>query len=261
MVFCDYKIRNEITGETSTLRSVEFEPERCNLFARILFRQTVHTASMLFKRKCYDDGCRYKSELKYAPDYDFSLQLLEKFTAGYLAEPLYGYRRHATNTTNAHQKQRESEINIVKTLGKERIRRVVEETSFPTHQQESLLAKIFLKIGELDEALTLFRKQALSSRKPSTHFYLGNCYYLGGSAEKSLTHYHTALEQDGNFAEALNNLGCAQVTNGEPEKGRELFAKALIIRPGYMDAEDNLAGKQPLKMTVFELRKTLTHYY
>ena len=261
IVYCDYKVYDEVTGKTSILRAELFHPERCNFFASILFRQILHTASATFKRQCYDSGCQFKHELKYAPDYDFSLQLLEKFTVGYIPEPLYGYRRHAHNTTNAHHKQRESEINIVKSLGKNRIRSLVGQTTFSKQQQDILLAKIFLKIGEYNESLTLLKAWLSTSQDPLLYFYAGNCHYLNNSPEKSLVYFRSALKLKNDFPEALNNLGCSLLKVGKTDKHEELFRKAICLRPGYMDPEYNLSGNLPLKITTFELRETLSHYY
>ena len=262
IVYCDFVTLDEISGKRSILRAEQYHPQREDFLATILFRQILpNVACTLFRRHCYDSGCRFKPELRYAPDYDFSLQLLQKFTIGYIPEALYGYRRHSSNMTNAHDRQRASEVQIVKNLGQGTISDIVAKSSFSDRQKRVLLAKIMLKIAEYSEVIALLEPVLSESPDPLLYLYVGNAYFLLGDPEKSMHFFSKAIERDEGFAEGLNNLGCACFRTGKIEEAFSLFRKALILRPGYMDPEHNIKDVNSLRLTTFELRNMITTYY
>jgi len=261
VVYCDYNVKDQTNGTTSTLQSEFFDSNRKNLLAMILFRQTVHTGSMMLRRQVFDFGYRYNQQLSYAPDYDFCLQLLAQHQFGYIAKPLYGYRRHGANMTNAHNQQKASEAAIVRALGFKKIKQIIAESSFENTEKNLLLARIFLKTGYYRECLQQLEKTISEEHQALAFFYRGNCQYLLGNLSLSQQAYQTAIDLYPNFSEALNNLGCTLLASNENEDAKQAFTTSLNLRPGYMDAVKNLAGGHPPQLTLFELRNVLTRYY
>ncbi|MBN2644200.1 MAG: glycosyltransferase [Desulfuromonadaceae bacterium] len=261
VVYCDFRTYDEKSGRYSVLPAEPYQPERANFLARVLFRQILpNLACSMLRRACYTAGCRFKPGLRHAPDYDFCLQLLEQFTFGYLQEPLYGYRRHAGNVTNAHAQQKASEVRITRGLGLEKINHIVAQSTFSSEEKNLLLARILLKIGEYSACLALLSKAKFPDDSPLPLFYAGNCHYALGALEDSRSCYQSALARQQEFPEALNNLGCVLLKRDGKNATDKLFRKALELRPGYMDAEKNLAGEDAPHLTQFELRTILTHY-
>ncbi len=262
IVYCDLKTLDDFTGKTSILHAEKFYAEPHDFLAVILFRQILpNIACTMFRRICFDSGCRFKSGLRHAPDYDFSIQLLNRFTIGYIPKALYGYRRHADNITNAHHLQRQSEIEIVRSLGVDRIVEIVHQTTFNRREKAILLTKIFLKIGSYAKCLRLMEQRLLPSKDPSLYLYAGNALLLQKKAEQSIPYFKMALKLKHPFPEALNNLGCALSALGNRQKALHLFKRAISIRPGYMDPKLNTTAPHASRITMFELRDQLTNYY
>ena len=53
--------------------------------------------------------------------------------------------------------------------------------------------------------------------------------------------YEVAVRLDTAYALAYNNLGGAQLLNGQPHQALECYQRALRIRPDYADAHYGLA--------------------
>ena len=261
VVYCNYIVKDHTKQDTTIIKSEYFDPNRKNLLATVLFRQTIHTGSMMFRRQCFETGCRYNPQLSYAPDYDFCLQLLANHQFGYIHRPLYGYRRHQGNMTNAHQRQKLTEAAIVRALGISKIRKIIDESSFDKSQKNLLLARIFLKTGKYRECLQQLEQRVRAQDILLASFYRGNCHYMLGVFSLSQQTYQKVIELCPAFPEAMNNLGCALSAQNRDIEARQAFTSALKLRPGYMDAAKNLKESQSNHLTLFELRNVLTHYY
>jgi glycosyltransferase involved in cell wall biosynthesis len=262
IVYCDVKIFDEFTERTSILHAEKYYQEPRNFLAVVLFRQILpNIACTMLRRICFDLGCRFQSGLRYAPDYDYTIRLLKRFTMGYLPEALYVYRRHAGNITNAHDLQRQSEIETVRALGTGRIVEIVQRSTFNHRDKAILLSKIYLKIGSYARCLRLMEQHLLPSGDPFLNLYAGNVLLLQKKAEQSVPYFELALKLKNPFPEALNNLGCALSELGKKQEAMHLFKKAVCERPGYMDPERNMAASFPSRITLFELREQLTRYY
>lgn len=290
-VYCDFRTYDEISMQYSVLHAESFVEGRENFLARILFRQIIPgIAGIMFRRECIDEGCGYDPELKFAPDYGFCLQLLLKgFSPGYIPEPLYGYRRHQGNVTNHHQLQRNSETNQVKSLGIEKIKQIISSTSFSDDEKRVLLARILLKIGNIDYCLEVLEQSNDEIALPM--FYRGNCYYLLGEFQSAMDCYRNCLKNPTRGSrfhyvetgvktnqlskldispEIFNNLGCCYVQKNDLEKASECFSRACSLRGDYMDPSSNIQliqlyttdrlSKDKLQLTRFELRRQLLNY-
>jgi tetratricopeptide (TPR) repeat protein len=69
---------------------------------------------------------------------------------------------------------------------------------------------------------------------------LGDCYLKRGDPAEALAEYHRALEQQSDYAPALDGLARAAETAGDVEKAVEHYRKAIAVNPGFPDASMNL---------------------
>ena len=92
--------------------------------------------------------------------------------------------------------------------------------------------------GEYEKAIESFNK-ALQGKSPQSRTY-NNL----GLALARLERYDEALEafrKGGGEAESYNNLGCVFLSEGEPDKAKHYFEKAIALKPAfYTMANENL---------------------
>jgi tetratricopeptide (TPR) repeat protein len=69
---------------------------------------------------------------------------------------------------------------------------------------------------------------------------LGDCYLKRGDPSEALAEYHRALDQQADYAPALDGLARAAEAAGDVEKAVEQYRKAIAINPGFPDAAMNL---------------------
>lgn len=264
VVYTDMKLVDENLQFIKYINSDYIIEYGKSFLAMLLFRQIVPIPhSIMIRRKCYDEGIKYDERLIHAEDYEFIIRLAEKHKFKYLQEPLYIYRRHEGNLTNKHESQVKSEVDIVKSFGIEKIKRIVKDADFDYYSKNMLLAKIYIKIQEFKLAKEILINLSLECNNQFIWFYLGNCYYYQNEYDKAADCYNKALQIDENMPEAYNNLGCVYTFIDE-SFARHMFQKALEIKSKYMDAVFNLnqvdCGGCEFKSTKFELRKVLMEY-
>jgi len=265
IVYNDCRVVDKELNYINTLRSEGVYDSTKDFLSILLFRQIIPIpASIMLRRNCFEEGLLYDEKYKHAEDYDYVLRLAQRYKFAYIPEPLYIYRRHESNLTNAHSLQQEREISVLRDMGFERIGEIVEGSSFPLPEKKFLLARIYIKLSEYKKAENILIKLAYSDyANPTLWLYLGNCAYFLKESAKAAEYYQRAISYDLGLAEAYNNLACV-LAGSDKGKARELLGTALALRPNYMDAKYNLekiaAGDNACKITVRELRKVLTSY-
>lgn len=241
-----------------------YENEK-DFLCMLLFRQIVPVpASIMLRRKCFEEGCVYSERYKHTEDYEYIIRLAQKYKFMYIPEPLYIYRRHENNLTNAHKIQEKRELDVIKGLGYEKIESIMEQSSFSLFEKKFLLAKIYIKVHEYEIAEEILVQLAKENfEDPHLWFYLGNCCYFTGKYDKAAYYYKTAIQLDVNISEAYNNLSCIYAGKNKTE-AVQLLRQALKLRPDYMDAIHNMSQieieENDYKITNRELRKVLTNY-
>ncbi len=249
----------------NTLRSEGVYENEKDFLCMLLFRQIIPIPpSIMLRRKCFEEGYVYDDRYKHAEDYEYIIRLAQRYKFFYIPKPLYIYRRHANNLTNAHNIQQEQEVKALKELGFEKIEGIVEQSTFPLYEKRFLLAKIYIKMSEYKLAKNILLQLVKDNfGNPYLWFYIGNCSYFLREPEEAVQYYQNAILNDSNMSEAYNNLACIYAKE-ERYKAIELLKKALELRPNYMDAEHNMnqivSGKSNYKITIRELRKVLTSY-
>lgn len=265
VVYNDCIVADKNLNQINTLRSEGIYENDKDFLCMLLFRQIIPIPpSIMLRRRCFEEGCLYNEGYKHAEDYEYIIRLAQRYKFRYIPKPLYIYRRHEGNLTNAHSLQQKKEIEVIRKLGHERIKEIVEESSFSSAEKSFLLAKIYIKLSEYKPAENILIQLAETGcSNPLIWFYLGNCSYFLKEQEKAAEYYRKAISLDSRLSEAYNNLACT-CAGSNKGKALELLNKALSLRPDYMDAAHNLiqieSGQANYKFTIRELRKTLTNY-
>ncbi|WP_252234911.1 glycosyltransferase [Clostridium sp. CH2] len=263
IVYNDLKVVDEKLNYLNTLKSEGIYEKREDLLANIIYRQIIQgPICMMMRRKCIEN-IKWSEELIYTVDYEYIIKLAFKHNFKYLEEPLYIYRRHGNNLSNKHNATVEEEIKIVKGLGIERIKFIIDESSFNKDEKELLLCKVYIKIKEYEMARNILQKNLLKRPNNIAYFYLGLCNYKLNNLDKAICYYKKAIELDEQMAEAYNNLGCC-IYEKNKNLAKVYFEKAVNIRNNYIDAQNNLKAiinnENVVKITERELRKILTLY-
>ena len=265
VVYNDCIVADKNLNQINTLRSEGIYENDKDFLCMLLFRQIIPIPpSIMLRRRCFEEGCLYNEGYKHAEDYEYIIRLAQRYKFRYIPKPLYIYRRHEGNLTNAHSLQQKKEIEVIRKLGHERIKEIVEESSFSSAEKSFLLAKIYIKLSEYKPAENILIQLAETGcSNPLIWFYLGNCSYFLKEQDKAAEYYRKAISHDSSLSEAYNNLACT-CAGSNKGKALELLNKALSLRPDYMDAAHNLiqieSGQTNFKFTIRELRKTLTNY-
>lgn len=265
IVYNDVEVVDENLNYINTLKSEGIYPKKEDFLSMMFLRQVIPgPASIMLRRKCIENGIFYNEIYKNAEDYDFTLKLAQSFNYGYIPESLYVYRRHNCNLTNNHRAQLSNEVQIVKKLGIEYIKSIIESSSFSEEDKKLILARALIKISEWEKAINILLGILKTKENGLIHFYLGNCFYHSLDYNNAKNHYKDSLILDYNLAESHNNLGCTNLKLGKIHEAKLEFSKALELRKEYMDPKINLEklnkGDYNCKITEKELRKTLTLY-
>lgn len=263
VVYNDLKVVDEKLNYLSTLKSEGIYVRRQDLLANVIYRQVVQgPVCIMLRRKC-TKKVKWNEELDYVNDYDYIINLLKYYNFKYLEEELYIYRRHGNNFSNNHDKTMEEEKKLIRSLGIEDIQEIVNESTFSDDDKRFLLAKIYMKIDNYEEAMKILEEDIFRSSNELLYFYLGLCNYKLNNMDLAVENYKKAIRINSELPEAYNNLGCCMFEK-KPNEAKECFEKALEIRNEYMDAKNNLQsivnGYGNIKVTERELRKTLTLY-
>lgn len=261
IVYGDLTIVNS-ENQIQNILKAEMPSENRNLFlASMLFRQFIPgPATLIGKRECFINN-PYNPDIIHAEDYDLTIRLAMKYKFAYVPEGIYYCRRHDMNLSNNHMAQLQSEVEIVKKIGKENVWKIVEDTPLNEANKNLLFAKVMVKIGDYQEA---FGKLIhLNEKNDIINFYLGNLLYYKCEYKDAIQYYKLAIEQNNTMAEAFNNMGVCYATYDVP-KAEKSFSMALTLRPNYLDAQFNLkvleSKSNNFRFTKRELRKELISY-
>ncbi|KAJ1938135.1 hypothetical protein GGF37_004929, partial [Kickxella alabastrina] len=88
----------------------------------------------------------------------------------------------------------------------------------------------------------LQRLHQLHPRHLPTLLLLACAYFSSGQAGKSLEYNEAILEIDGNYVEAMSNIGTTLRSMGRAAEAEAWWWRAVKLRPGYWDAVENLMG-------------------
>lgn len=214
----------------------------------------------------------FDESLMRSEDYDLFLKLLFhgwKFT--FIKEPLVKYRIHSGNNSSDYEKARKATIKILNKYPVENLYTKLKEKGHPEKDIYITFGIMSIIKKEYDNAVDYLNKAKDMAGDNyidllQIFFYSGVAYYYESKLKDSYESFKKAYLQDSEDSALLNNLGVLEcLVNEDLNKAKELIEKALLLKPGYLDAIYNLdrikEGKRPDKITEKFLRKNLVHTY
>lgn len=214
----------------------------------------------------------FDESLMRSEDYDLFLKLLFhgwKFT--FIKEPLVKYRIHSGNDSSDYEKARKATIKILNKYPVENLYTKLKEKGHPEKDIYITFGIMSIIKKEYDNAVDYLNKAKDMAGDNyidllQIFFYSGVAYYYESKLKDSYESFKKAYLQDSEDSALLNNLGVLEcLVNEDLNKAKELIKKALLLKPGYLDAIYNLdrikEGKRPDKITEKFLRKNLVHTY
>lgn len=211
----------------------------------------------------------FDESLMRSEDYDLFLKLLFhgwKFT--FIKEPLVKYRIHSGNDSSDYEKARKATIKILNKYPVENLYTKLKEKGHPEKDIYITFGIMSIIKKEYDNAVDYLNKAKDMAGDNyidllQIFFYSGVAYYYESKLKDSYESFKKAYLQDSEDSALLNNLGVLEcLVNEDLNKAKELIEKALLLKPGYLDAIYNLdrikEGKRPDKITEKFLRKILS---
>jgi Flp pilus assembly protein TadD len=103
------------------------------------------------------------------------------------------------------------------------------------------LAVIYLKRGELDDAIRVFEILATDKAdEPHFHSNLGVVYMQKGRMDAAIKEFKTAIALDPAYPDPYINLGLAYQKEGMLEAARQEYERVLQMYPDYSFAQKHL---------------------
>lgn len=107
---------------------------------------------------------------------------------------------------------------------------------------EYLKGTIFLTKGDEPTAISHLQKAIAKNPKAlAPHFTLARLYFQKNEPARAIVHYQNVLDMDENNVEAIMALGDLHYFQKENEKAEAYYRRAVVIKPGYGPAANNLA--------------------
>lgn len=260
VVYNDLKVVDENLNYLNTLKSEGIYKKREDLLANIIYRQVIQgPICMMIRRKCVQD-IKWSEKLIYTVDYEYIIQLAQRYNFEYIPEELYIYRRHGNNLSNKHNETLKEERSIIKNLGLDKIDEIVNESSLNKIEKQLLKAKIYIKMEKYNLAINILKHMDTTEE---ALFYLGVCYYRMDKKLDSQKCYENLIQINDSMAEAYNNLSCC-IYEENLDLAKKYLEKAITLKRGYIDARNNLEKaykrNEKFKITEKTLRSILTLY-
>jgi len=115
---------------------------------------------------------------------------------------------------------------------------------FPNHNLSwKVLASIYSKTGQIDEALISIQKSVrISPKDAEAHSNMGLILFKLNDLEKAKRSYKKAIELKADYAEVYNNLGMTLQKLNKLEQAEFNYKKAIELKPNFEAAYNNLGN-------------------
>jgi Flp pilus assembly protein TadD len=74
----------------------------------------------------------------------------------------------------------------------------------------------------------------------SDHIELGKFYFLNNKYDEAVSEFKKVLEINQGNAEAYYNIGLIKESSNQMDEAREMYSKALAVKPDYKIVRDRL---------------------
>lgn len=210
----------------------------------------------------------FDSSLVYSQDWDLWLRMAQIGGFGYIDKPLIKIRRHSTNTSRKVSTFLEDELRILKKYDLDFIEGAVNRRHLPWEINRADYVAMLYRMGYWEKGYSMLQDILQQKRDYPNFFFLIALYHLQKSHwESACIALERTLRLNPDHGAALNNLGALKVMEGKLKQAGALLRKALLLFPGYLDAQHNLQKlsdpritSSELKFTWRELRPVLVSY-
>ncbi|MGE7090245.1 glycosyltransferase [Lysinibacillus sp. NPDC048646] len=241
-------------------------------FCDILIRNPIISPSgVLVNKKRLHELHGFNTQIKYVEDVDLWVRLLDNnYSIEYINKPLSFIRRHSNNTTSSMSTSHNAEKLIMDQYGLDYIKEKLYKRSY-TMEKNSLDFALFLiryKQWKQCEKLLENTRVLEDSSHYVTYCFLKSIVYIEDKRfNEALAEYEKILVADVTHGAALNNSGVIYAMNGNKEKAITNMEQAMVLFPGYLDAQHNKmliengeTDKSLYRFTLRELRPVLLSY-
>ncbi|MDN4492211.1 glycosyltransferase [Ureibacillus aquaedulcis] len=235
-------------------------------FGSLLVRNYIITPSgLLLNRNAALKIGGYKTNFFVSEDAEFILRLSREGTFVYLDEPYVYFRRHPMSITSDLKKASQAGKAILDVYLIDEVRDAVFRRNYPKEKNVLDFITLLFQFNEFDKGFELLSEMESDEEYEVSKLFLMSLYYLETNLyNEAKSHIVRLLELNDTHGAALNNIGVLFALNGDKEKAKEYFNRALILYPGYMDATNNLKelrnSHPTYRYTKRELRKNLLRY-
>ncbi|WP_342550773.1 glycosyltransferase [Lysinibacillus sp. FSL M8-0216] len=241
-------------------------------FCDILIRNPIISPSgVLVNKKRLYELHGFNTQIKYVEDVDLWVRFLDSnYSIEYIDRPLSYIRRHSNNTTSSMSTSHIAEKLIMDQYGLDYIKEKLYKRSY-TMEKNSLDFALFLirykQWNQCEELLENTRILEDSSQYNSYCFLKSIIYIEEKRFDEALAEYEKILVADAEHGAALNNSGVIYAMNGNKEKAITNMEQAMLLFPGYLDAQHNKIlienserDESLFRFTLRELRPVLLSY-
>lgn len=221
-----------------------------NFLAEEFFRNQIPTPSTIMAKSEVFQKHLFDESLRAGEDLEWILRTAHDFTFHYLDLPLTKYRRHQSNLSEDLSMMREIELKILRSYGIDHICSCVERSKI--HDKALLKGKILYVMEYFEEAVILLKE----SKSPLSLFYISNCFYQLKDFQMAVQYYLKSLAEDSENAACWNNLGIALLKLGRVTEAEEALAKAVTLKPGYLDPSRKTFTRRELRKDLLPYRIT-----
>lgn len=260
IVYTDLLLIDKTGEETGMISSIITKENEIEFLVKMLDRQVVPgPASICMKRSCLVE-VRYDENMVHAEDYKFTLELAQRYKFARIKAPLYICRRHHDNLTNNHKEQIRAEKAVIKELGMERIEKIINKSSYSDNEKKLIYFRMLLKLDERNLLRDFIRKNKVIFKEDlKFNYFAGIVSFFELEYSNAKKYFERALMIE-RLPEIYNNIGCIFRMQGEESNAEKMFIKALEMNGNYLDARNNLRDTNEIKLTTNFLRKNLLPY-
>lgn len=163
----------------------------------------------------------------------------------------------------------EGEVQVLRKYPASVIQNAINHRALPWEGNQVDYGYVMYRLGSWEEGFKSVKEVVDKKPEYASGFYAVGLYYLHHKDwEQAQNAFRRVMDLAPENGATLNNLGAALVLLGRREEATELFGRAILLFPGYIDATHNLmiinshekVSPADMKFTWRELRPVLTSY-